>query len=119
VRSKLREKKNKMKACQHEFEYRGVTFKIRQENLVNEHTVAIVNQANSQLKHDGGVARAISDVAGEGFREDCEKFIRLHKELIIGRAMITRAGGNLGSDWVIHAVGPVYQNKADNSREEE
>jgi O-acetyl-ADP-ribose deacetylase len=119
VKSKLREKKNKVKACQHEFEYRGVTFKIRQENLVNEHTVAIVNPANSQLKHEGGAARAISDAAGEGFREDCEKYIKLHKQLLTGQAMVTRAGGKLGCDWVIHVVGPRYQNKADNSREEE
>jgi hypothetical protein len=96
VKNKLREKKNKVKACEHEFEYRGVTFKIRKENLVNEHTVAIVNPANSELKHEGGAARAISDAAGEGFREDCEKFIKLYKQLITGQAMKTRAGGELG-----------------------
>jgi O-acetyl-ADP-ribose deacetylase len=102
-----------------QFEYKGIIFTIRNNNLIHEDSEAIVNPDNSNLAHAGGAAKAIADAAGEEFEEDWNKYIKMNKELITGKAMLTRAGGNLMWDYVIHVVGPRYKNKADNSREEE
>ena len=101
------------------FKYSNINIKIRKNDLVNEYSEAIVNPANTELNHAGGAARAISDASGPEFEEDCTKYLEENKELPTGKAMLTRAGGALCCDRVIHAVGPIYQNKADNSKEEE
>jgi DNA mismatch repair ATPase MutS len=53
-----------------QFEYRGIIFTIRKNNLIHEDSEAIVNPANSNLAHAGGAAKAIADAAGEEFEED-------------------------------------------------
>ena len=101
------------------YKYLNVVIKIRKNDLVNEYSEAIVNPANTELNHAGGAARAISDASGPEFEEDCTKYLEKNKELPTGKAMLTRAGGALCCDRVIHAVGPIYRNVADNSKEEE
>ncbi len=65
---------------------------------------AIVNAANSKLAPGGGVCGAIFKAAGYNKLKDaCEKIG--HCET--GSAVIT-SGFNLESEYIIHAVGPVY-----------
>ena len=66
---------------------------------------AIVNAANEDLKHIGGVAAAIADAAGPDLEEDCLSRIKLEGRLLPGQACMTRAG-KLPCKKVIHAVGP-------------
>ncbi len=72
-------------------------------NIVEEVTDAIVNPANSNLILGGGVAGAIRTAGGPEIQIECNK-IGYCK---VGDAKITVAG-SLKSKWVIHAVGPVY-----------
>jgi O-acetyl-ADP-ribose deacetylase (regulator of RNase III) len=51
-----------------EFKYRDVTLIIRQNNLVEEFSEAIVNPTDSELKHEIGVSKAIAQAAGEEFK---------------------------------------------------
>jgi O-acetyl-ADP-ribose deacetylase (regulator of RNase III) len=62
---------------------------------------AIVNAANSYLKHGGGVAGAIVKKGGQVIQEESDRI----GYVPVGQAAIT-TGGKLKAPWVIHAVGP-------------
>lgn len=68
---------------------------------------AIVNAANSQLWHSGGVAEHISRAAGPDFQTMCNAVrAALPQGIVeIGSCTVTDAG-SLPCDKVIHAVGP-------------
>ncbi len=62
---------------------------------------AIVNAANSYLRHGGGVAGAIVRRGGQSIQEESDKI----GFVPVGHAAITGAG-RLPAKFVIHAVGP-------------
>jgi O-acetyl-ADP-ribose deacetylase (regulator of RNase III) len=64
-------------------------------------TGAIVNAANSFLKHGGGVAGAIVRKGGRIIQEESDRI----GYCPVGQAVITGAG-SLKARYVIHAVGP-------------
>ena len=67
---------------------------------------AIVNAANSRLKHGGGVAGAIVRKGGRTIQEESDVWLKAWGgEISVGSAAIT-SGGNLPARYVIHAVGP-------------
>jgi O-acetyl-ADP-ribose deacetylase (regulator of RNase III) len=72
-------------------------------NIIDQHTDAIVNAANTELQLGGGVARAIRRCGGPKIQEECNKLGGIR----VGEAIIT-TGGNLAAKHVIHAVGPIY-----------
>lgn len=77
-----------------------------QGDITRETVDAIVNAANKSLRGGGGVDGAIQRAAGPGLLEEC---IRLYPEgCPTGDARIT-SGFLLPARFVIHAVGPVYQ----------
>jgi len=70
---------------------------------------AIVNAANSSLMGGGGVDGAIQRAGGPAVLEDCRKIIAKQGSCKPGEAVIT-TGGNLPAKFVIHTVGPVWNN---------
>jgi O-acetyl-ADP-ribose deacetylase (regulator of RNase III) len=72
-----------------------------QGDITEERVDAIVNAANSHLKHGGGVAAAIVRKGGSIIQRESDKigFVK------VGEAAIT-SGGELPAKYVIHAVGP-------------
>jgi len=70
-------------------------------------TDAIVNAANERLAHGGGVAAAISRAGGPVIQKESQRWVQEHGRVSTGSAAIT-SGGNLQADYVIHAVGPIY-----------
>jgi O-acetyl-ADP-ribose deacetylase (regulator of RNase III) len=67
---------------------------------------AIVNAANSLLKHGGGVAGAIVRKGGHTIQEESDVWVKAWGgEVTVGSAVIT-SGGDLPAKYVIHAVGP-------------
>ena len=70
---------------------------------------AIVNAANTSLLGGGGVDGAIHKLGGKTILEDCRKIRNKQGGCKVGEAVITTAG-NLPAKFVIHAVGPVWNN---------
>jgi O-acetyl-ADP-ribose deacetylase (regulator of RNase III) len=76
-------------------------------DITEERVDAIVNAANSNLAHGGGVARAISKAAGPELQRACEELIASRGPLGTGEALATDAF-RLPCRKIIHTVGPVY-----------
>ncbi len=72
-------------------------------DLTIEDVDAIVNAANSQLSHGGGVAGVIVRNGGRIIQEESS----LKAPIPTGSAVFTTAG-SLPSKFVIHAVGPIF-----------
>ncbi|MBO3800451.1 MAG: macro domain-containing protein [Candidatus Brockarchaeota archaeon] len=66
---------------------------------------AIVNAANSWLKHGGGVAGAIVREGGRIIQEESDRIVRERGPIKVGEAVYTSAG-SLKAKYVIHTVGP-------------
>ncbi len=79
-------------------------------DITRQTTDAIVNAANSSLRGGGGVDGAIHRAAGPSILMECQDYVRTHGQLLPGKAMWTR-GGNLSVRYVIHTVGPIYQDE--------
>lgn len=72
-------------------------------DMTAERVDAIVNAANSNLAHGGGLAGAIIARGGAVIQEESDKLA----PVATGNAAVTSAG-DLPSRWVIHAVGPIW-----------
>lgn len=86
---------------------------VRLGDLTQEEVDAIVNAANAQLAHGGGVAGAIVRRGGYAIQEESNRWVRQHGPLSSGQVAVTGAG-HLPSKFVIHAVGPVWQGGGQN-----
>jgi O-acetyl-ADP-ribose deacetylase (regulator of RNase III) len=78
-----------------------------QGDITGMETDAIVNAANENLAHGGGVAGAISRRGGLEIQRESDAWVQKHGRVPTGSAAIT-SGGRLPARYVIHAVGPVY-----------
>ncbi len=81
---------------------------IAQGDITIEDTDAIVNAANSHLKHGGGVAGAILRRGGKVIQKESDKWVRERGPVPVGGVAVT-SGGNLKAKYVIHAVGPIWR----------
>lgn len=81
-------------------------------NIVKQDTDAIVNAANTKLNGGGGVDGAIHRAAGPKLKELCHLFPADEKGRRCQTGHVrTTAGGNLAAKYVIHAVGPFYNER--------
>lgn len=81
--------------------FSGVNFRIIQADITERKVGAIVNPANSQLQHGGGVAAAIVRKGGSIIQEESNKI----GFVPVGSSIIT-SPGRLPCNWIIHTVGP-------------
>jgi O-acetyl-ADP-ribose deacetylase (regulator of RNase III) len=72
-------------------------------DMTAERVDAVVNAANSNLAHGGGLAGAIVARGGAVIQEESNRIA----PVATGDAAVTSAG-DLPARWVIHAVGPVW-----------
>jgi O-acetyl-ADP-ribose deacetylase (regulator of RNase III) len=85
----------------------GQTIQIVQGDITTEDADAIVNAANEQLQHGGGVAWAISKIGGPAIQKESDAWIQAHGPVSHSDPAWT-SGGLLPAKYVVHAVGPVW-----------
>ncbi|EDP96709.1 O-acetyl-ADP-ribose deacetylase [Kordia algicida OT-1] len=90
--------------------------KLLQADITTLNVDAIVNAANSSLLGGGGVDGAIHRKGGSEILEACKKIRTRQGKCNTGEAVITTAG-KLPSKFVIHTVGPVWNNGGKNKKE--
>lgn len=83
----------------------GARLQIVEGDLTREAVDAIVNAANAQLRHGGGVARAVVRSGGQEIQEESDAWVQEHGPVPHDQPAYTGAG-DLPSRYVIHAVGP-------------
>lgn len=88
------------------------TITITKADITKLHTDAIVNAANSHLAMGGGVCGAIFRAAGV---HELEKACDAIGYCATGSAVLT-PGFRCKADYIVHAVGPVYQGGHHNER---
>jgi putative ATPase len=74
---------------------------------------ALVNAANEQLAHGGGVAAALVAAGGHDVQAESSHWVERNGQLTPGRAAVTGAGA-MPSKWVIHVAGPRFGPDQDN-----
>lgn len=85
----------------------GQTLQIVQGDITIEKVDAIVNAANEQLQHGGGVAWAVVRRGGDVIQDESDEWVKKHGLVSHSRPAWT-SGGLLPAKYVIHAVGPVW-----------
>lgn len=75
----------------------------------------IVNAANENLMHGGGVAAAISEAAGYQFDQESRDYVQKHGPIPVGKCCVTSAG-KLPYKCVIHTVGPRWWDYSDKNQ---
>jgi O-acetyl-ADP-ribose deacetylase len=83
----------------------GARFEAELADLLAEPSDAIVNAANGQLAHGGGVAAAIASAAGPELTCQGDAIVRERGPIPSGGAVATTAG-RLPFKAVVHVVGP-------------
>ncbi len=90
------------------FEVSGTLIEILMCDITEERVEAIVNAANSYLSHGGGVALAILMKGGPVIDSESMEYVEKFGPIKTGNVAIT-SGGRLHAKYVIHAVGPVWE----------
>jgi O-acetyl-ADP-ribose deacetylase (regulator of RNase III) len=85
----------------------GQVLKLVHGDLTDARVDVIVNAANTQLAHGGGVAGAIVRRGGRVIQEESDAWVREYGPISQEHPAITCAG-SLACRFVIHAVGPVW-----------
>lgn len=85
-------------------------------DITSEQVDVIVNAANKDLQHTGGVAKAILDKGGQTIQKESQAIMkqRRHKFLRDGE-VVTTPSGNLPCKLVVHAVGPMWHEMGPNN----
>jgi len=77
-------------------------------DITKECADIIVNEAVSNLTHNGGVAAALVQKGGKEIQLQSDRWVRKHGPVPPGQVAVTDAG-KLPCKWLIHAVGPIWR----------
>lgn len=85
----------------------GVLVSVIKADICRFSVDAVVNAANEELQHIGGLALALLKAAGPELQRVSNDYISRNRKLRPGEAVVTRAF-NLPCKHVVHAVGPRF-----------
>ena len=92
----------------------GLLIKVYTGSITKLNVDCIVNAANENLMHGGGVAAAISEAAGYKFDQESAQYIAANGPVPVGNCCVTSAG-KLPYKCVIHTVGPRWSDYRDSN----
>ena len=95
----------------------GGKIEIMQGDLTEYPVDILVNAANIDLQHGGGIAGQISRKGGPEIQEESTKYIQIHGRLKVGDAVLLYAKGVLPCKAIIHTVGPKWAGGRANEEE--
>uniref|UniRef100_A0AAQ4RAK1 Poly [ADP-ribose] polymerase n=1 Tax=Gasterosteus aculeatus aculeatus TaxID=481459 RepID=A0AAQ4RAK1_GASAC len=84
----------------------GFQVLVCQGDITKQEADVLVNAANEDLEHIGGVAAALSKAGGPEVQKECRALVKKWGKVPTGRVVST-TGGNLNCKSLLHAVGPV------------
>jgi len=84
-----------------------VTLELVQGDITEQQVDAVVNAANEKLQHGGGVAAVIAEAGGAVVQRESDAWVEEHGPISHEAPAYTSAG-ELPSEYIIHAVGPVW-----------
>ena len=95
----------------------GITLSIMQGDLTDYHVDVMVNPANENLNHAGGIARQFVLKGGEIIQFASSKHVAAKGQIKKGQAVLMNAVGSLPCWAIVHAVGPRWKGGGDNELE--
>uniref|UniRef100_A0A8C2XGB9 Macro domain-containing protein n=1 Tax=Cyclopterus lumpus TaxID=8103 RepID=A0A8C2XGB9_CYCLU len=84
----------------------GFQVLVCQGDITKQEADALVNAANEDLDHCGGVAAALSKAGGPQVQKESRALVKQTGKVATGDVVVT-TGGNLNCKKLLHAVGPV------------
>ncbi|XP_059211325.1 protein mono-ADP-ribosyltransferase PARP14-like [Centropristis striata] len=84
----------------------GLQVLVCQGDITKQEADALVNAANEDLDHGGGVAAALSKAGGPQVQKESRALVKQTGKICVGDVVVT-TGGNLNCKKLLHAVGPV------------
>lgn len=91
---------------------RGMTLRVVTADLTAFDADVVVNAANSQLQHGGGLAGALSRAGGPEIQAESDAWVAEHGPLDADLAAVTSAGA-LPARHLVHVAGPIYDAVSD------
>mgnify|MGYP002803371376 CR=1 FL=1 len=93
---------------------------IHQGDILSHRVDYLVNSANDELKHSGGLAKAIVEKGGRKIQEDSSRFLQdRKKDRLLPGNVVTTDGGSLMCNKILHVVVPKYSSTRSNEEDEE
>ncbi|XP_047241013.1 protein mono-ADP-ribosyltransferase PARP14-like isoform X1 [Girardinichthys multiradiatus] len=83
----------------------GLQMIVYQGDITKQYADGIVNAANEDLNHVGGVAAALSKAGGPQVQKECKVLVEQTGKIAVGEVVVT-TGGDLKCKNLLHAVGP-------------
>ncbi|XP_044525986.1 protein mono-ADP-ribosyltransferase PARP14-like [Gracilinanus agilis] len=86
----------------------GILLTVQEGDLTQFSADVVVNAANEDLNHCGGLAAALSEAAGPELQRECNQIVQEQGKISPGSAVVSGAG-QLPYQQVIHAVGSPWR----------
>ncbi|XP_052088524.1 protein mono-ADP-ribosyltransferase PARP14-like isoform X2 [Mytilus californianus] len=85
-------------------------------DITGLHVDVIVNAANKDLAHSGGLAKVLVQRGGKSIQDECDQFTSYNGQLTEGECYCSKPG-MLSCKMIVHAVGPVWQSGSNNEED--